>query len=169
MTDKPVIIWYDNFWDYPLNGLVQYKGERLYFSLKDSNDPVPKHTLPKDIQKKIFELECKFAERMTELFGDEDTEYIGTVDDYEIERFDNFIVRTKVSYNMYRLPQDRMDSYLKYYYEWYIGRFGPFNKTEEYTKIEHEVLAQQNTVSRKITKEDLQSFEHVGTFKFEDV
>lgn len=161
MTERPSIIWYDNFWDYPISGLAEFKGERFYFDLKDSNDPIDKYSLPKDVLEKIHRIEMKFMKKMDELFGDEDTEDIGSVDNYVINRYDSFIVRPKVSYTLYRVPPDIMKCYLKNYKKWRESR------NESVELDEDTIKSLENYEGRRITREDIPSFESIGVFLYE--
>jgi hypothetical protein len=89
MESKLKMLWHGNFWDYPRDGLAEYNDEKVYFTIRDEPGEVRPNNYPQEVLDLITALpdEC-------------------SVGNYEITA--DFTVRSKLSYDIYRLPPDTL-------------------------------------------------------------
>lgn len=77
------MLWHHDFRKYPISGLAEYQGEKVYFTIK--NEPVKIVTYSHDVCNTLDKLKLSY-----------------NIDDYEVE-LAVISVRNKLSYDIYRL------------------------------------------------------------------
>jgi len=182
---KMKMLWHHAYWDNPLSGLGEYNGQKVWFQVE---------------QDEILE-EDKYTPEIKEMiknhqFNEEDDDCIGSTDDYEVfyypeytysENYETktipayFSVRHKLSYKMYRLPDNVLERVQKDFDEmcdligygcWHDpDKFKPCypiaTRMKEYTAYYEKQKTNPSWI--KINRDELEKYECIGTVKYDEI
>ena len=102
-----------SFWDYPLDGLAEYGGEKVYFKVENSpENQINEYELSKEYRDQLNQIIYDYFTKLSHYLPDDfDDEDIGEYKEYTVSRYDKFIFKKKLSYKIYRMPLHILEQY----------------------------------------------------------
>ena len=97
------MLWHNEFWYQPIDGLAEYNGEKVYFKLKDkgeilnSGEECPDHKVYDIINNYCGDMGPGEPDDIEEEVMTQDK--IGSTKDYEVFRYDAFAIKKKKYHN----------------------------------------------------------------------
>lgn len=157
------MLWHGSFWDHPLNGMAEYNGERVYFTI-DSWETIDQESYPPEIIAAIAKHKISKDEKELEV-----EDYYIDYDDSEEEE-DKYSVHEHTFYKIYRMPANVLKAYeagnmefceMVGYHCWHDpSKYKGFVATENFTKY----YAKKKT---PIEGFDVRNFECLGRFRYD--
>lgn len=143
------VLWYDTFWDYPLSGLGEYLGEKVWFVIDNREERLEKEDYTLEVKNIIANYK----------YNEHDKDYIGKTNDYNVYFYEDigFDVRHKITYKLYKLPSDVLDEALYRKNLW--NTMNP-NECREIIK---------SRPNLKVDYNDLVNYKFIGIVKCNDV
>ena len=167
------MLWHMGFWDYPQDGLAEYKGEKVYFKVENAPDPVNEYTLSKEYQDKLHQIEYDYYTKLGQYLPDDfNDEELGEYKEYTVSRYDQFVIKKKLSYKIYRMPAHILEQYeaqqkefndAGYYTNWHLPEMHKWKSPND--KVNEDFWKKKR---EPIDGFDVNTFECLGSFHWDE-
>ena len=171
------------FWDHPKNGLGEYQGKKVWFQIEDDGTILKEVDYTQEIKDIIKNYK----------FDEDDGDQIDSTDDYYIEHYPEwftpsidgvkqfmpayFRVCHKLTYKMYKLPEDVLKDIEEYekllekyriYNSWHDpAKFKPYDSTVARQQEYYDDI--NSKPGLRVKADDLVNYECVGTVKEDEI